>query len=78
MLPRWYERQEALTRHVHADFESSICDGAGMTYTSVVIFHLRLLMAIRAVRLTLSNLIASNSRRFYRQTPPNPSQEGGC
>ena len=46
MLPQWYERREALTGHVHAGFESDICDGAGVTYTGIVIFRLRLSMAI--------------------------------
>ena len=59
MLPRWYEQREALTGHVRAGFESNVCDGADVTYTSIVIFRLCLLMAIQAVRLTLSNLTAS-------------------
>ena len=59
MLSQWYERREALTGHVHAGFESDICDGAGVTCTSIAIFCLHLSMAIRAVRLTLSDLTAS-------------------
>ena len=52
MLPWWHERREALIGHVHVGFESNVCDGAGVTYTSIAIFRLCLSVAIRAVRLT--------------------------
>jgi hypothetical protein len=59
MLHRWYWRREALTEHVHAGFESDVCDGAGVTCTSIVIFCFRPSVVIRAIRLTLSDLTAS-------------------
>ena len=52
MLPWWYERREALTRHVRAGFESDVYDEAGVTCMSIAIFCFRLSVAIRAIRLT--------------------------
>ena len=59
MLPWWHERREALARHDHAGFGSNVCDGAGMTYTSIAIFRFYLSAAIRAVRSILGGLTAS-------------------
>jgi len=59
MLPWWYERRGALTRHVRAGFKFDICDGAGMTCMSITIFRFCLSLVIRAIQLTLSDLTAS-------------------
>ena len=59
MLPWWYERREDLTGHVHVGFEFDVHDGAGVTCKSIAIFRFRLSVAIRAIRLTLSDLTAS-------------------
>ena len=40
MLPWWYERWEAPTRHVRAGFGSDVCDEVGVTYISIVIFFI--------------------------------------
>ena len=59
MLPWWYERREALTGHVRAGFGSDVCDGAGVTCTSIAIFFCLSLSGDLSRLIDLGDLTAS-------------------
>ena len=59
MLPWWYERREALTGYVRAGFESDVCDGAGVTCTSIAIFLFLSLGSDPSRSIDLGDLTAS-------------------
>ena len=69
MLPRWYERREALIGHVRAGFEFDVYDGADVTCMSIAIFCFRLSMAIRAVRLTFKRSGSFPSKGVLQADP---------